>query len=363
MKYLFINSVAGVGSTGRIVAETCRQLQSRGHSCVIAYGREMANCDGIETVAIGSPLDYRIHGALNRITDRHGFYSRSATKKFLAWVKQYDPDVIWLHNIHGYYLHIGILFAYLKQWGGTVKWTLHDCWAFTGHCAYFDFVRCEKWKTGCHHCPQKEQYPASVLWDGSRSNYEDKKRLFTGLTDVQLYVPSRWLADRVRQSFLKDYPVEVVYNTVNTDIFRPTPGTFRRDRGLEGKKIALGVASVWDRRKGLEDFVDLAGRVSEQWCIVLVGLTPAQAAQMPANVLCIPRTNSAEELAKIYSAADVFVNLSVEETFGMTTLEALHCGTRPIVYAGTACEEVVQQFGGTAVARGDWSDLLAAMNR
>lgn len=361
MKYLFINSVAGIGSTGRIVAETCRSLQQQGHQCVIAYGRDKANCDDIETVCIGSPLDYKIHGVLNRITDRHGFYSRKATGKFLNWVREYDPDVVWLHNIHGYYLHLGLLFGYLKESGKSIKWTLHDCWAFTGHCAYFDFAGCEKWKTGCHDCPQKKEYPATMLLDNSRRNYEDKKRLFTGLADVQLYVPSQWLADRVKQSFLGRYPVEVVYNTVNTDIFKPTPGTFRENHGLEGKKIALGVASVWDRRKGLEDFVTLAGKLPENWRIVLVGLTDSQAEKMPSNVICIPRTNSPRELAEIYTVADVFVNLSVEETFGLTTLEALKCGTRPIVYAGTACEEVVNQFGGTAVARFDWEALLKAM--
>ena len=363
MKYLFINSVAGVGSTGRIVAETCRKLQSQGHSCVIAYGREKANCDDLETVAIGSSLDYKLHGVLNRITDRHGFYSRRATQKFIAWVRQYDPDVVWLHNIHGYYLNLELLFSYLKESGKTVKWTLHDCWAFTGHCAYFDFARCDKWKTGCHSCPQKKEYPATLLFDSSCRNYEDKKRLFTGLADVQLYVPSRWLARRVEQSFLGCYPVEVVYNTVNTEIFKPTPGSFRQEHGLEEKKIALGVASVWDRRKGLEDFVTLAGKLSGDWRIVLVGLTPEQAQKMPPNILCIPRTNSAAALAEIYTAADVFVNLSVEETFGMTTLEALKCGTKPIVYTDTACEEVVQEYGGVAVARFDWDALINAMNQ
>lgn len=200
-----------------------------------------------------------------------------------------------------------------------------------------------------------------MLLDSSEKNYADKKRLFTGLSDVQLYVPSRWLADRVQQSFLREYPVEVVYNTVNTEIFRPTPGSFRKERGLEDKKIALGVASVWDRRKGLEDFVTLAGKLQDDWRIVLVGLTPQQAEKMPHNVVCIPRTNSPRELAELYTTADVFVNLSVEETFGMTTLEALKCGTKPIVYAGTACEEVVNRFGGTAVARFDWDALLKAM--
>jgi glycosyltransferase involved in cell wall biosynthesis len=200
-----------------------------------------------------------------------------------------------------------------------------------------------------------------LLLDGSRVNYEAKKKLFTGLSDVQLYVPSRWLADRVKQSFLREYPVEVVYNTVNEDIFRPTPGDFREKHGLEHKKIALGVASVWDRRKGLEDFVALAGKLDDSWRIVLVGLTEAQSAAMPGNIICIRKTNSAAALAEIYTAADVFVNLSVEETFGMTTLEALKCGTMPIVYAGTACEEVTKEFGGVAVERFDWDGLLNAM--
>ncbi len=363
MKYLFINSVAGVGSTGRIVAETCRSLQQQGHTCTIAYGREKANCDDIPTVQIGSSLDYKMHGILNRITDRHGFYSHRATEAFLRWVESYDPDVVWLHNIHGYYINLELLFAYLRRSGKQIKWTLHDCWAFTGHCAYFDFARCDRWKTGCHDCPQKKEYPAAWLLDGSRKNFTDKKRLFTGLKEVQLYVPSQWLKARVEQSFLKEYPVEVVYNTVNTEVFKPTPGSFRKDHNLEDKKIALGVASVWDRRKGLEDFVALAGMLKDHWRIVLVGLTEAQAAKMPPNMLCIPKTNSPEALAEIYTAADVFVNLSVEETFGMTTLEALKCGTHPIVYAGTACEEVAAQFGGAVVTRGDWKGLMEAMEK
>ena len=161
MKYLFINSVAGFGSTGRIAAEKCRELMEEGHSCVLAFGREKANCDDIQTVQIGKPLDYKIHAVRCRLLDDHGFGSKSATKRFLEWVRQYDPDVIWLHNIHGYYIHIGLLFEYLRSCGKKIIWTLHDCWAFTGHCAYFDFVGCNKWLTGCSDCPQKGSYPAS----------------------------------------------------------------------------------------------------------------------------------------------------------------------------------------------------------
>lgn len=352
MKYLFINSVAGVGSTGRIAAEKCRELMAQGHECLLAYGREAANCDDIPTIQIGTPLDFQLHGVRNRLLDDHGFGSKAATRRFLQQVKQYDPDVIWLHNVHGYYLHIGLLFAYLRSCGKKILWTLHDCWSFTGHCAYFDFAGCGRWKTGCHDCPQKGSYPASVLRDNSRRNYEAKKTLFTGIPDVTLTVPSHWLAGRVKESFLKDYPVEVVYNTINTEVFKPTPSDFRREHDLEDKKMILGVANVWDERKGMKDFIALEKLLDDSYRIVLVGLSKEQIESLPGGILGLPRTNSMRQLAEIYTAADVYVNPSVEETFGMTAMEARCCGTEAIVYQDTACEEIVDQFGGIAVPRG-----------
>ncbi|MEE1035661.1 MAG: glycosyltransferase [Oscillospiraceae bacterium] len=360
MKYLFINSVAGCGSTGRIAAEKCRELMAQGHECVLAYGREMANCDGIQTVRIGTELDYKLHGAMNRVLDNQGFGSKAATRRFLQWVRSYDPDVIWLHNIHGYYLHIGLLFDYLRSSGKKILWTLHDCWAMTGHCAYFDFVGCDRWKTGCHTCPQKKAYPASLVLDNSHWNYQQKKRLFTGISDMTLIVPSHWLESRVKQSFLKEYPVEVVYNTINKSVFKPTPGDFREKHGLEGMYILLGVANVWDERKGLKDFIALSDQLEEDCKIVLVGLSQVQISSLPEAILGLPRTNSVQQLAEIYTAADVYINPSVEETFGMTAMEARCCGTEAIVYRDTACEEVVAQFGGIAVDRGP-EHILAAV--
>ena len=352
MKYLFINSVAGFGSTGRIAAEKCRELIREGHECVLAYGRQKANCDDLETWQIGSALDYKLHGAMNRLLDNHGFGSVAATRKFLDEVKRYDPDVIWLHNIHGYYINIELLFSWLKTSGKKVFWTLHDCWSFTGHCSHFDFVGCDRWKTGCHHCPQKGEYPASLLLDNSRRNYARKKELFTGIPDLTIITPSYWLKDLVKQSFLGEYPVEVVYNPINRDIFKPTPGDFRQRYGLEDKKIVLGVASVCGERKGLGDFAKLAAMLSEEYKIVLVGVTPEQCAKLPETILALPRTDSLGVLAQIYTAADVYVSPSVEESFGMTPMEAISCGTPAIVYKGTACEEIAHKFGGTVVERG-----------
>lgn len=352
MKYLFINTVAGYGSTGRIAADKCRELNAQGHTCVLAYGRMITGCEDIQTVRIGSDFEVNCHALESRVLDNSGFGSRRATVAFLKWVREFDPDVIWLHNVHGYYIHIGELFRYLRTCGKRIIWTLHDCWAFTGHCVYFDYIRCEKWKTGCHGCPQKRTYPESLLLDSSRGNYARKRALFTGIPNLTLTVPSHWLESRVKQSFLKAYPVEVIYNQVDRNVFKPTPGDFRRRYGLENKFVVLGVASVWEERKGLKDFVALSKLLDDRFRIVLIGLNAEQRASLPDTILGLPRTDNVGQLVQAYSEADVFVCPSTEETFGMTVLEAGCCGTTALVYRDTACEEVAAQFGGIAVARG-----------
>lgn len=360
MRYLLINTVAGFGSTGRIAADACRELMAQGQECTLAFGRWAENCEDIETVRIGSDWDCRIHGLRSRLLDEQGFGSKGATRRFLEWVRDYDPDVIWLHNLHGYYINLEELFGYLRTCGKEIRWTLHDCWSFTGHCVYFDMVGCDKWKTGCHHCPQRGTYPKSLIVDRSQKNYEKKKALFTGIPNLTLIVPSQWLKRRVEDSFLREYPVEVRYNEVNRQVFKPTAGDFRRKYALEEKKILLGVASVWEERKGLKDFIALSKLLDDSYRIVLIGLRPEQAKALPGNILALPRTQTVRQLAEAYTAADVFVNPSLEETFGMTTLEATCCGTPAVVYKDTACEEIACQFGGVAVERGA-EHLLSAI--
>lgn len=363
MKVLLINAVCGTGSTGRICAELAQQYERDGHTVKIAYGRDGYVPEACKryAVRIGSDAEVRLHGLKTRLTDRHGFGSAAATRRFLRWAEDYDPDVLWLHNLHGYYINIELLFRWIRSRPGMqAKWTLHDCWAMTGHCAFFSFVGCDRWKTGCHGCPQRRAYPASVLADGSRRNYADKKRLFTGIPGLTLITPSHWLKELVQQSFLRDYPVEVVYHRIDREIFRPVESDFRARHGLEGKRILLGVAGTWEPRKGLADFEELAARLDDRFRIVLVGLRPEQARLLPENILALPRTNDPQELAEIYSAADLFLNPSREETFGMTTLEAMACGTKAVVYRDTACEEIAAAFGGIAVPQGA-EHLLAAV--
>lgn len=345
MKYLFINSVAGIGSTGRIAAEQCRRLQEQGHRCVLAYGRAQANCDDIQTIQIGTAMDYRWHGVMTRLFDQHGFWSYRATKKFLRWVQSYAPDVIWLHNIHGYYINIELLFEYLKRCGKQVIWTLHDCWAFTGHCSYFTAIGCEQWKSHCLHCTQLRRYPKCCVIGNVGYNYERKQAAFTGVSNMKIIVPSQWLKEIVQQSFLKNYPVEVIYNTINTNVFRPTSSNFREQFGLENKKIILGVASVWEERKGLYDFFKLADLLDDRFRIVLVGLSKKQMKRLPTNIIGIEHTNSPQELAAIYTAADIFINPTYEDNYPTVNLEAQACGIPVITYDTGGCKETTDSRG------------------
>lgn len=353
MKVLQINSVCGIKSTGRICTDLADILVQNGHDCRIAYGREtVPEKYQHYALRIGTQRDVMYHALSARFFDNAGFGSRCATQKLICDIRAYDPDVIHLHNIHGYYINIQILFNYLKSCGKKIVWTLHDCWSFTGHCAYFDYAGCDKWKTGCNRCPQKREYPKSDGLDASCRNYRRKKELFTGVPNVTLVTPSHWLADLTRQSYLREYPVVVIPNGIDTEVFRPTVGNFRAEHHLENKIIILGVASVWDRRKGLSDFVKLSEMLDDTYKIVLVGLSKEQIQNLPGNILGIERTNSTKELAELYTAADVFLNLSVEETFGLVTIEALACGTPVIVYNKTAIPETVNSSCGMVLEAG-----------
>jgi glycosyltransferase involved in cell wall biosynthesis len=343
MKYLFINTLAGSGSTGRIAADKCRELKKDGNQCVLAYGRRIANCDDIETYRIGTGIDCYLHAISTRALDTHGFGSKRATKSFLKWVDEYNPDVIWLHNIHGYYINVEMLFKYIKEKNKKVYWTLHDCWSFTGHCVHFTYAKCDKWKTGCYECCQKKVYPKSILKDNSKDNYRRKKQAFTGVKDLTIITPSNWLADLVKESFLKEYTVKVINNEIDTNIFKPTPSDFRQKYNLENKKIILGVASVWDERKGLKDYIKLADMLDDNYKVVLVGLNKKQLEKLPKNILGIPRTENTMQLAEIYTVADVYVALSYEETFGMTLVEAQACGTTVITYDSCAVRETLNE--------------------
>ena len=350
MKILQINSVCGFGSTGRIATDLYKVYEEAGHECVIAYGRGSAP-EGYKTIKIGSNMDNYMHVAKTRVFDKHGFGSKRATEKFIEEVKEFNPDVVHLHNIHGYYINIEVLFKYLKEVNKKVIWTLHDCWAFTGHCSHFEYVKCFKWKDGCFECQQKIEYPASKCFDRSKQNYLDKKRLFTSIKDMTIVTPSKWLGNLVKESFLGKYQVEVINNGIDLDIFKPTESNFREKYGLEDKKIILGVASVWTERKGYNYFIELANELDNNYQIVMVGLSKKQKRELPQNIIGITRTSNLEELVKIYSVADVFFNPTLEDTFPTVNLEALACGIPIVSFNIGGGAEVVNGKSGRIIAQ------------
>jgi putative colanic acid biosynthesis glycosyltransferase len=357
LNVLQINTVCGTGSTGRIATDIEAILKEQGHESYIAYGRgDPRNSDS--PIRIGNKLDNYTHVAKTRLLDMHGFGSKKATKNFIKKVREIDPDVIHLHNIHGYYINVEILFDYLKEANKPVVWTLHDCWPFTGHCAYFDFARCDCWRVdGTHKCIQKRSYPASLLINNSKMNYERKRKAFTGIKNLTIVTPSQWLADLVKKSFLKEYTIEIVNNGIDLEVFKPTESDFRRRYNLQDKHIILGVANMWEQRKGINDFIQLSKQLDSSYKIVLVGVSKKQIKKLPKNILCIPRTNNIKELAEIYTAADIYVNPSVEETMGLTTVEAFACGTPAIVYNTTAVPESIDASCGIVIDKGNFNNL------
>lgn len=340
MKCLIINSVCGIGSTGRICTDLAQQLEAEGNEVKIAYGRKGTVPEQFQkyAVRIGTDFDCKMHAIQTRLFDTHGFGSKHATKEFLKWAEEYKPDLLWLHNLHGYYINVEMLFDWIKKHPEMqVKWTLHDCWAFTGHCSY---------------CSQLRRYPACFAMSSVSKNFERKRKAFTGVKNMTLITPSKWLADLTRQSFLKEYPVEVHYNTIDTSIFKPTPSDFCERYGLQDKIIVLGVANVWEDRKGLFDFYKLAEMLDDRYVIVLVGLSEKQIKELPKNIKGIQRTNSPQELAAIYTAADVFVNPTYEDNYPTVNLEAQACGTRVITYDTGGCKETLHTKESTLVQTG-----------
>lgn len=344
MRILLINSVCGVGSTGRICTDIAKEYEVQGHDVRIAYGRkDVPEQFRKYAIRIGNDFDVKAHGLCSRLFDNSGYGSKRATKSFLKWADDYDPELLWLHNIHGYYINIDELFNWIKSRPEmNVKWTLHDCWAFTGHCSHFIKIKCNKWKYGCvGKCPGKKEYPATILFNNNDRNYKRKKELFTEINNLEIVVPCKWLKDQVRQSYLKDYPITVCYNKIDRTLFRPTESDFRKKYGLENYKIILAVAPIWTAAKGLLDLMELSKIIYKNSIILVVGVDKKLEKLLGSSFVSIRRTNDKRELAGLYTTADYFVNLTHADTYPTVNLEARACGTRIITYDVGGCRETI----------------------
>lgn len=373
MKVLLINTVCGSGSVGKITADIYHTLKEQGEDGIILYGRNDAP-DSVNAVKIGTKASFYSHALLGVVTGKGGFGSGKMTEKIIAKIKEEQPDIIHLHNIHGFYLQVERLFTYLKEADIPVVWTLHDCWSFTGHCAYFDYAGCEQWKEECRKCPQHFQsYPYSIM-DYSQKSYRRKKQAFLGVKNLTLVTPSHWLKGLVKQSMLKDYPVEVIPNGIELKNFNETADgkAFRKKYGIQDKFMVLGVANVWEKRKGLVHFVKLAELLKnadknamlnhKNTVIVLVGVNKKDKKKLPDNIIGLERTNGARELAAIYQAADVYVNATLEDNFPTTNIEALACGTPVVTFDTGGSTESIDETCGLATkeksAEGIYEALL-----
>lgn len=362
MKILMINSVCGIRSTGRICTDLAVALEAQGHQVKIAYGRERVPEQYKRfSIRIGNNITVKTHGALARLCDADGRGSYLATKKFISWVKKFDPEVVHLHNIHGYYINTKVLFDYLVKNNKRVIWTLHDMWSFTGHSATCDAIKCEKWKTGCDSCPAYREYPRSFI-DRSAANYKRKKKLICAVNDLIVVTPSRWLANLVSESYLKDKRIKVIPNGIDLKQFCIIDTNFKTVHHIENKILLMGCSTWWGPGKGLQDFYKLADELDDRFAIVLVGLDKQQIAELPNRIIGIERTNSVKELVDIYNATDVFLNLTYRDNYPTVNLEALACGTPVVTYDTGGSAECLNNMNGKAFPKGDLNSIVAFLN-
>lgn len=301
----------------------------------------------------GTWIERRISNVIGRVFGLNGLNCFFGTVQLIKNMRKKNVDVIHLHNLHSYCIYFPILMDYIKRKNIKIIWTLHDCWSFTGHCPHFDMIGCDKWKTGCHNCPQYREYPQS-LFDSSKCMYKFKRKWFTGVKNMTIVTPSKWLAGLVKQSFLGEYPVKVINNGIDLDIFKPTESDFRKKYALENKYIVLGVAFGWDKRKGLDVFCEMAQRFdSEKFQIVLVGTDENIDRNLPKNIISIHRTENQKELAEIYTAADVFANPTREENYPTVNMECIACGTPIVTFNTGGSPEMLDETCGAVVAKDD----------
>lgn len=362
MKIVQINSVLNWGSTGKIAEQIGVCIQESGNTSYIVYGRDKGPLNTKSTpVKTSYSLDVYCHKIRSLLFDGQGLGSKYSTKKLIIKLKQIQPDIIHLHNIHGYYLNYPLLFDYLRSSNIPVVWTMHDCWGFTGHCTYFDMVNCEKWKSVCHNYSNLCDYPKS-FFDNSKRNYEKKKKIFTSLNNITMVPVSIWLGDLISQSFLGKYPIEVIHNGIDLSVFRIKENNLRSQLNLDGKIVVLGVSSNgFSGRKGLTDFHKLANELPSIYQIIMIGLSEEEMKSLPQNIIGLKRTTNVEELVDYYNLSDVFINPTYSDNFPTTNIEALACGTPVITYNTGGSPEAIDDFTGYVVQRGNIGDLKNAI--
>lgn len=361
MRVASIN-ISDYGSTGRIMLQLADAARRAGGEAVTFSRNWWGHGNSEGHVYFGFKTEHFLHHALSYLTGREGSFSFFSTISLIRRLESFRPDIIHLHNLHNWFICLPLLFNYIRENHIRTVWTFHDCWPFTGHCPYFDFTGCEKWRTGCSGCPVYRSYPGS-LTDNSPGMYRRKKEWFSGIEGLTVVCPSEWLAGLVRQSFLSQYDIRVIHNGIDTASFRPTDSRIREKLGIGGSdKMVLGVASGWEERKGIDVFAELRKGLGDHFRIVLVGVEEAQKKDLPYGIIPVSRTSSVHELAELYSAADVFVNPTREDNYPTVNLEAIACGTPVVTFDTGGSPESVLEGCGAVVPKDDVEALIKAID-
>lgn len=359
-KLLQINAALNKGSTGRIAEQIAALARRNGWDTYMMHGARYVNESEMHTFQVVTSLGERLHAVKSMLFDAHGLGSKYATRRVIREIERIRPDIIHLHNIHGYYLNYKVLFEFLKSIDIPIVWTLHDCWAMTGHCSHFEAVNCEQWKTVCRNCPLRKAYPKSLFSDCSKRNYFLKQSLFTSIKNLTVVPVSHWLDGIKKKSYLSKYPSLVIYNGVDIQQFSPFKSDLRSRLGVGHKKILLGVASTWKDDKGLQEFIRLSNLVDYQ--VVLIGVSDRIKKKIPSSIIAIECTNSQQELAEYYSIAEILINPTYNDSFPTINLEALACGTPVVTYRTGGSPEAVTVETGLVVDKGDYDGLVAAID-
>lgn len=362
-KLIQINAVSNYGSTGKIMESIGLMAKMDGWISKIAVGARYSKPSSLDTYVVANTWQIHVSALYSFMSDRHGFANKFETIHFIKWLEKEKPSVIHLHNIHSYYLNVRLLFEYIASCNTPIVWTLHDCWPITGHCSHFIPVNCYKWENGCSNCPQRHSFPTSIVFDQSQKNFFEKKHLFTTPRNITIVTVSNWLGDVAKHSFLGCYPITVIPNGIDIDVFHPQESFIRNKYCLEDKIVLLGVSTDWRKEKGLDDFIKLRHILSSHYAIVLVGMRPDQIRQYSSTgLICIEKTSSISDLVSWYNTADIVLNLSYAETFGLPVAEGYACGKPALVYDNTALSELIAPGTGVAVKTGSINSVLTAID-
>ena len=349
MKVIQINTVYKYSSPGIIADEIHNRLISKNIESLIIYGTRKINTNQ-NIKYIGSRIEFLWHALVTRLFDLHGRASTFQTQRIIKYIKKEKPDIIHLHNIHGYYLNYKKIFKFIKKSNLPIVWTFHDCWPFTGHCAYYTAAGCQKWKDGCYKCPSKKDYPASYLFDNSKSNFKLKRKTFSNIENLTIVTPSKWLKDEVKNTYFKDNPIEVINNGIDLELWTNKGKTSALNRGVGKEFMILGVSNIWEPRKGLTYFIELSDKLKSDEFIVLVGkMSKEEKQNLPENIVHIERTSNREELAELYREANVFLNPTLEDNFPTVNIESLACGTPVITFETGGSPEIIDEKTGIVV--------------